>query len=370
MVFTSVLNKGIATHLCYHSANKTLLCVAFDFWACLSAHLGTFPAYILTGSPSPYLTIIPLPIATPSCLLVYSGIFNPVPNVQAPHVMHKRSVRERLAENEQLSGKPCKLVRREMVEKCKREGGIPVPGLWGWLKGQDECHISVFTSCPKATKSAGAVHRGQIKYLSSPCCVVKNISVSCSFFAPCIHLPVLPVLIRVASFLPLLPVATCLMAGCKCIWYPWGMSTGPGAAGEIRVPSDEPGSFAKTAWSSVSRDTWESCGSCSLNGFQLLSVRNLGARGLDLGVLEAEQQVSDTQKCQWRVLGRHQNLDIRSHIDSICTQQNEAREQALASSLIPGSVWPRPTITYNRSEEGCSLAHSQRQGLGPHYCLV
>lgn len=210
MVFASVLNMGIATLLCYHNADKALVWVTFN---CLSiptwALLGTFSAYILTGSQSPYITIIPLPVATtPSCLHVYSGIFNPVPN---PHIMHERSFKERLAENGQLSGKPCKLIRRETVEKCTREGGIPVPGLWGWLKGQDECHISVFTSCPKASKSAGAIHWGQIKYLSSPCCAVKIISVSCSFLAPCIYLPLLPVLIWDASFLSLLPVVTCLM---------------------------------------------------------------------------------------------------------------------------------------------------------------
>lgn len=52
--------------------------------------------------------------------------------------------------------------------------------------------------------------------------------------------------------------------------------------------------------------------------FQLISVGNFSARDLDLGVQEAGQQVTNTLKYQWHVLGRHQDLDSKPLIDCVC----------------------------------------------------
>lgn len=84
--------------------------------------------------------------------------------------------------------------------------------LWGWLAGQGECHIFVFTSCPQVLITVGTEHVNQIKYLCSPCTVVKTGSVSCSLLALYTYLPVLPALLCVGSFLPLLPAVAYLMS--------------------------------------------------------------------------------------------------------------------------------------------------------------
>lgn len=96
---------------------------------------------------------------------------------------------------------------------------------WGCEDGWQDKR-NVFISCPQASITAGTEPLIQIKYLSSPCSIIKANSVSCSLFASCIYVPVLPAVLWVARFLPLLPIVTYLMKDGKWFWYPQGMPTG------------------------------------------------------------------------------------------------------------------------------------------------